>query len=916
MTTVLQFGVFGLGIGAVYTLLAQGVVVIYRGSGVLNFAQAAIAMFAGFTYYDLTANSGWGWIPAVALVIVLGALFGALMHQLVMRPLRHASPLARAIATLGILIILEAVATLRWGDNTVLVPSFLPTTPFKIGDTTFTQSRVWLLGIAIVGTGILWATFRYALVGIATSASAENRRATAALGWSPNSLATLNWSVGSALAALAGVLVAPLTGLQVQDVPLLIIPAMAAALIGGFSSLPLTLVSALLIGIAQQEAGNYITTQGIADSLPFFVVVIALIVRGRGLPTRGEVAERLAELGSGRPRPLAIVVATIVAAVLILTVFSGALVSAVTASLALAVGMLSVVVLTGYAGQLSLGQLTFGGAAALISARLMADSGFPLELAWLVGVLATIPLSLAFALPALRTRGITLAIVTLGLAAAANDIFFTSVTFTGITGGITINNWSLFGLNINPSAHPATFAVVALVAFVLVALAVGNVRRSRTGRRLIAVRTNERAAAALGINVYGAKLYAFALSAAIAGVCGLLVGYSFDTVLFTQFGPFNSILLVAYAVIGGLGFLLGPLWGSLLVAGGVGTWISNQIIPSLTQYFTLIGGVFVLLLLIQEPDGMAKANEVLAKRLAKLIPQRPAKPVAAEPVDVPAANVTRVTPATLAVDGLHVRFGGVRALQGVSLSVGPGEVVGLIGPNGAGKTTLIDAVTGFVRPAEGTISLNNESIGAWPAHKRTRAGVSRSFQSLELFEDVTVRENLQSASDSRDLAAYVTNLIAPGARPLSDVAAAAVQEFELGPDLDRRPRDLPYGRRRLVAIARAIAAEPSVILLDEPAAGLDERESQELARLVRRLADNWKLGVLLVEHDMDFVMQICDRLTVLDFGRQISSGPTAEVRRDPAVIAAYLGEPEDEVTEADIPPPSRPPMTAGTPEQR
>jgi ABC-type branched-subunit amino acid transport system ATPase component len=243
----------------------------------------------------------------------------------------------------------------------------------------------------------------------------------------------------------------------------------------------------------------------------------------------------------------------------------------------------------------------------------------------------------------------------------------------------------------------------------------------------------------------------------------------------------------------------------------------------------------------------------------------------------------------LDVTGASVRYGAVVAVNDLSLQVSRGEIVGLIGPNGAGKTSAIDVITGFTAASSGTVVLRGQPVQAWSPARRARAGLVRSFQSLELFEDLTVLDNLRAACDGRDLAAYLTDLVKPGTARLSAAAEAAIEEFGLQDVLESKVSELSFGRRRLLAIARAVASSPSVVLLDEPAAGLDENETAELAHLLRRLADRG-LAVLLVEHDLNLVMSVCDRLVVLDFGNTIASGPTQEVRRAPEVIASYLGE--------------------------
>jgi sulfate-transporting ATPase len=364
-------------------------------------------------------------------------------------------------------------------------------------------------------------------------------------------------------------------------------------------------------------------------------------------------------------------------------------------------------------------------------------------------------------------------------------------------------------------------------------------------------------------------------------------------VLFAQFNVFASIQVVVVTVLGGIGFIGGAIFGGAISVGGVIAYALSELVGANDLDIILASGIFLILNLILFPDGVVAQLERDARRLfawVRRIVQRPER--TAPPL--PTIEREAIAPVTLRVRDIHVQFGGVVAVSGASLEVHPGEVVGLIGPNGAGKTTLIDVVTGFTRQHSGTVTLDEQPIDRWSARRRARAGIARSFQSLELFEDLTVRDNLRTASDRRDPLAYLSDLVWPGDPPLSSTAIAAVREFGLEDDLDRRPSELPYGRRRLVGIARAVATKPSVLLLDEPAAGLDERETAELGDLVRRLAREWGLAVLLVEHDVSLVMSVCDRIVALDFGIVIAGGTPDEIRRNEAVVAAYLGRDEDE----------------------
>ena len=904
MTDLVRFSLLGLGTGGIYALLGLGLVVIYRGSGVINFAQSGFALVGAYLTYRFQVLDGHGTAFSVAASVLACAVLGVLVHFLVMRPLRSASPLARVIATLGVLTVLNQSVVLKFGAQQVIAKSPVPTEAVHLpGDIVVGRYGFYLVAVAALVALLLTITAVRTRFGYAVSAAAENARAASALGWSPDLLAGVTWGVGGALAAVAGSLMPATTAGFISPITfsILIIGALATALLGGFKSYPLALVGGVFLGVAQSLA-TYLTNEllgathrpGIPDAVPFLVIIVVLVIRGRGLPLRGTITDRLPRVGTGRVRPAVVVV---VGAASLLWIGAGASsdwYAPTVISATFAIVGLSVVVLTGYTGQLSLAQYALAGIGAFAAAKLVAAHGWRFEPALLVGVLVAMAVGFLFGLPALRTRGVNLAVVTFGLGFAVDQLVFSNSAYTE-NARVMPTDLSLFGVPIDPVAHPRNYAVVCVVFLILTALVVANLRRGRTGRRLLAVRTNERAAAAIGVNVFETKLYGFTLSAGIAGLGGVLFGFGYGAILFnTVFKPGASISVLVLTVIGSVGYLAGPVLGSLLASNGLITLTSSggpvnaavEDSSNWQQYLPIATGVLLLVVLILNQNGVAERIDALTRGFRSRIPGfRDGGP---EPL--PAAVRAKVPAHTLSVTGLTQRFGGFVALEDVALRVEPGEVVGLLGPNGAGKTTLIDCVAGNNRLSAGTVSWDGDDISRWAPYRRARAGLSRSFQSLELFDDLTVRENLLAAADQRDRLAYLTDLLRPGHPPLPAAVVAAVEELGLAPLLDRRSEDLSYGQRRLVAIARAVASSPSVLMLDEPAAGLDETESAELGRLVRRLADEWGMGVLLIEHDVALVLANADRVVVLDFGHKIAEGTPAEVRNDPAVRKAYLGE--------------------------
>ncbi|HEV7762553.1 MAG TPA: branched-chain amino acid ABC transporter ATP-binding protein/permease, partial [Acidimicrobiales bacterium] len=519
-------------------------------------------------------------------------------------------------------------------------------------------------------------------------------------------------------------------------------------------------------------------------------------------------------------------------------------------------------------------------------------------------------------LPALRLRGLTLGVVTLALAYAIEAVWFRNTDIVG-TSGARVTQPSLFGVDlgigIGRDFPRIEFGVVCLVTLVLVALGVALLRTSTLGSAMLAVRANERSAAAVGVNVVRVKVVSFALASFIAGLGGSLLAYRRGVVTFDSFTAIGGLALLSTAYLAGVTSVWGGINAGILASSGI-AFIALDRWVDLGDWFQVITGVLVIVTLISHPEGVASAGHQLADRFARWraraataaplpattlagagagpgvssLPGVPAMPgvstMSAPGVDRPAAvngyrSVAARQRTALQVDALTVRYGGVVAVADVSLQVGSGTIVGLIGPNGAGKTSVIDAVTGFA-PAAGSIRLAGKAIERRPPHARVHAGLARTFQSLDLYDDLTVDENVSVAA----LGVRQSERHAAVTRALSQLGITALR--------DRPAGELSQGERQLVSIARACASEPRVLLLDEPAAGLDTSESLWLGDRIRDIRSSGA-GVLLVDHDVALVLSVCDHVYVLDFGRVIAEGPPDAIRSSRAVADAYLGSMHD-----------------------
>ncbi len=913
------FALLGLGAGALIASIALGVVLIYRGSGIINLATGAIAMLAAYLYWAFRTDY-FGFqlssVPAFVLTLVCMAVFGVLIELAIFRPLRNTAPLAKLAASLGLLLVLEAGIVLIFGNSLKSAPSVLPSDTVTVFDRVVPKDRFMLAGIVILVAALLTALYRWTPFGLSTRAASENEVSAMLAGLSPSRLAILNTVLASVVAGGLGILVAPLISLDAQTLAFQVVPALAAALLAGFTSFFVACFAGLAIGMVQSlliywgtqswfptdEGGAPI--RGLPELFVFLVIVVALFVRGASLPGRGELVEkRLPAV----PRPERLLRWSVIAAV----VGAGALIlfpydfrQAGINSLLGVVICLSLVMIVGFVGQISVVQLALAGVAGFTMSHLTTDVGgiwatFPISI--LIGAAAATIVGLVVAVSALRVRGVSLVVVTLAAAVALEQFGFQNARWGGGVTGSPVNQPEIGGLDLSSHASfrglddkipSPMFGFLVLAAVVLLGLLVANVRRSSLGSRMLAVRSNERAAAAAGINVRNTKLAGFGIAAFVAGMAGGLYAYNFGSVSYSRFGALAALALIAFTYFGGITMVTGAIIAGIGATEGLLPHAFDEWFGLSGTWALLIGGFALIVTLLVNPEGIAgtewKKKQQKKKRLAAEQDALERKAALPSVVATPGQQRKPREPAAvvLSATGISVSFGGLRALDEVDLTVLEGQLVGLIGPNGAGKTTFIDAISGFV-PYRGRVELDRQQLEGLAAHRRAQRGLARTWQSIELFDDLTVRENLAVASYRPPAWSTVLETLS---RPVTTTKAAdEVQELlGLGPMADAMPEDLSQGQRKLVGIGRALAAEPRLLCLDEPGAGLDTRESEELARHLRGVVDAGT-PMLLVDHDMGLVLGISDHVVVLDFGKVIAHGTPDVVRRDPRVIEAYLG---------------------------
>jgi ABC-type branched-subunit amino acid transport system ATPase component/ABC-type branched-subunit amino acid transport system permease subunit len=898
-------------------LLAVGLVLVFRANRFINLAQAQMGAVASCSLAVLVFRFDAPYWLAVAAALALGAATGAVVERLLMWRLFQSSRLALLVATIGIsqLILLLVLAGPLKPDAQRLASEGFPqpfATRWEIGSAVLTSSQILTMVVApliAIGLSILLNRTR---TGRAIRGAASNPDAARLSGISVRRTSLLVWTLAGLVSSVAAILYAPTqpaVGFS-DSGPGLLLRGLAAALLAGLVDFRVAVAAGIGIGLLEQATVFYSDVPGLTDVVLALALAAGLLLRWRTLAeaSRGEeglVVERsLGRLDDAAQRPFVVresgrlgwaaLLALVALAPLLPGLGTQERAVFLVFMVAFAIAGVGISLLTGWAGQVTLGSFAFLGIGAY-TATLVDGLGIPVIL--LASGAATAATSALVGSVAIRARGLLMGVVTLAFAFAARSWLFRQGIFTEDASAIvSMDEPHLFGLRITTVRGLYPIAVVVLV---VVLLAVRSVRQSSVGRAIVASRDNSDLAASHGLPPLRARLVALGISGFVTGVAGALWAMAAGSFSFNAFEPSMSLVLLAVAIVGGLGTLHGPILGTIAVFAWPYLVSGANTLP--VRSFT--SGALLLVTLLFVPGGLAgllaQARRALVGRFERVsdddvpadVPQPAALPA---PLATDGDARPPATTATLVATGVTVRFGGITALDDVHLEVRPGEIVGLIGANGAGKSTLINVLSGHLPQAEGRIELAGQDVTGAGPEARSHGRLSRTFQDARLYPGLTVRETVLAAADARLPGGAVSAMTASpwlrmAERDKGARADEVLAQLGLTDRADTLVGELSTGMRRVCDLAAVVAAGPTIVLLDEPTAGLAQREVEAFAPLLRDLRDRVGASVLIVEHDMALMMSLCDRIYCLESGAVIAEGTPDEVRSNPRVVASYLG---------------------------
>jgi ABC-type branched-subunit amino acid transport system permease subunit/ABC-type branched-subunit amino acid transport system ATPase component len=903
----------GLVLGLNNGLLAMGLVLVYRTSRVVNFAHGQLGVVSAVLLVKLVHDLGFPYGPSLVFVLALAAVIGG-TSELVLRRLFDRPRFLVMVATIGLSQLLFLITLLPFVRPKHVYTAFpLPIhTSVVLGGTNgyhVVASQILTLIVAPLAAVALAVFFARSPHGLAMRAMSDNLDAARLSGVWVRRTSTLAWVLAGLLSGVTAILAAPARGSALTEAvgPTLLLRALTAALIGAMASLPVAFVAGVALGLIEQVVTFNFHSTATTEAVMFALLLAVLLARAAVLGGRARrvTAREVWPSSAGRFHPPDMlvrrqvgqvgVVVLVLAAIVLPPVLTNGGAFLLSRLFVYAIIAVSLTVLAGWAGQLSLGQFALVAVGAVVTARWSGTVPLLLLLP-LAGAISAV-VAVLVGLPALRIRGLYLAVSTLGFALLMQDAVLRTPCWRApvvgwhVCSGLPdpsstlLQRPKLFGLSLDAKGTLYEF----VLALLLITLVVARWWRDRgVARVLVAVRDNETAAAAMGTRVVRAKLAAFALSGFLAGVAG--VAFALVTARFsaTSFDASQSILVVSMVVIGGLGSLTGAVLGAAYLIGLPAVFGSSPTVQFVTSGLGLTA--FILYL----PGGLAEVAHRLADQLTAVI-VGPSEPEPETPERPPplVADAPR-SPAQLDLLKVGHSFGGVEALDDVVLAVAPGELVALLGPNGSGKTTLLDVISGQLLPTRGQVLVDGIDVVDHRPEDRAALGVVRSFQDCRLFPELSVEDTLLVAEDARlPVGLAAATLQPPSVRRRELVKRRRVDglivAFHLEPFRHIPIGHLSTGTRRVVDLACIAGANPRLLLLDEPTAGIAQREAEAFVPLLQRLHAVTGATIVLVEHDVALAVALAQRLVVMVAGRTVSAGPVATVLGDPAAIEAYLG---------------------------
>ncbi len=936
----LPVGVVLLGVvlGSLSALTAMGLVLLYRATRIINFAQAEIGGLAAAVAVVMVTGSRLPYVLAVPVGLAVAVGTGWLIEATVVRRFFTAPRLILTIATIGVAQVLGAGELGLPKLFSHLSPLSTFTTPFRL---TFTEGPIVFNGNDVVALGVvplvlvgLWWFFGRTDTGIAIRAMADSNERAILLGIPIRRLSRVTWMVAAGLSGLAALLSAPVTGpdLGVVAGPVALLVPLAAAVVGRMDRLTTTFFAAIGIGVFEQAVFWSYPLSTTVDVALFALVLGALLLqRRRRSRTDDSGLGGYVALREVRPIPQVLralpevrmvrwagIAAIVGIAVLVPMVMAGSQVILLTYVVIYGILAISLVVLAGWAGQVSLGQFAFAGMGAATVGVLLVSAHMDFFVALLAAAVVGGMAAAVVGIPALKMPGLFLAVTTMAFAVPVSSYLLNSAYFPALTPAV-IPRPLLFG-RIDLSSNGA-FYELCLAMLVVCYLLARNFRRMRPGRAVVAVRDNERGAAAYGIHPRRAKLVAFAFSGALAGVAGGLYGVALRGIGFSGFDPEKSVVVFTMVVVGGLGSLPGALLGALYVEG------AQYFLSGAAQLLATGAGLLGLLMVV--PGGLGEVVYSLRDRLLRMVADArglsvPALSRSAERQDtgdmqvLPGAVLAGpgVLPGlegdgllgsdprhpvtgwsgggehagarVMSCEGIGAAYGQVQVLFGVDLAVGKGEVLALLGTNGAGKSTALRVMAGLMSANAGRVVFEGRDLTSVDPASRVRAGIVMVPGGRGVFPSLTVAENLR-------LGAWLV-------RRDRELAASSIRQvLEIFPSLEKRlgmaAGSLSGGEQQMLTLGQALLCRPRLLLIDELSLGLAPSVVAELLGVVKELAAKGTT-VIVVEQSLNIAAELAPRAVFMERGQVRFSGPTAELASRPDLARAVFLRSDDQSEEA------------------